>query len=119
MTRRLALLSLLCLWVCSYPTLAEDTSAPQPITYELKFARYADTFDKKTEYVFIIGEIAYRSVDDLKKGISHFTKGSILRWAPGCRRSGDEPLLSSEKEMQAFKTYCESLGIKFILIPSG
>jgi hypothetical protein len=90
-----------------------------PITYEIRFAQFADTFAGKPEYVFIIGEVAFRSVDALKKGIATFPKGSILKWAPSCKRMGGEPLLSSEEDMADFKKYCSSIGIQFILVPSG
>ena len=96
--------------------IAQETA---PMTYEIRFAQYSDSFGGKPEYVFIIGEVAFRSVDALKKGIAAFPKGSILKWAPSCKRMGGEPLLSSIEDMDAFKKYCSSIGIEFILIPSG
>ena len=35
------------------------------------------------------------------------------------RRKGDEPLLSSEQEMEDFKAFCAEKNINFFLIPSG
>jgi hypothetical protein len=90
-----------------------------PITYQLILAQYEDTFGGKPEYVFIIGQTAFRSFEALKKTIAAFPKGSVLKWAPGCVRTGGEPLLSSKEDMDAFKEYCSSIGIQFLLIPSG
>jgi hypothetical protein len=72
-----------------------------------------------TEFVFVIGNSGFRSVASLKKFIGGLPRGSILEWAPGCVRLGNEPLLSSEEEMNAFRLFCEKRGINFVLIPSG
>ena len=92
---------------------ADET--PKPITYHLQTAQYADTFGKAPEYVFVVGGVAYRSLQDLQKAISHFPKGSTLRWAPSCRG----PLGLSEKQEEELKAFCDSCGIKFVHVPSG
>ena len=44
---------------------ADET--PKPVTYHLQTAQYADTFGKTPEYVFVVGEVAYRSLQGLRK----------------------------------------------------
>jgi hypothetical protein len=73
----------------------------------------------QTEYLFVIGNSGFKTVAALKKFIASLPEGTMLEWAPGCKRQGDEPLLSSEEEMEDFKSYCQHKGIKFVLIPSG
>ncbi len=33
----------------------------KPITYHFQIAQYADTFGKKAEYAYVLGEVVYRS----------------------------------------------------------
>ena len=73
----------------------------------------------KTEYIFAIGNSGFKSVESLKQFIGRLPVGSIIEWAPGCERFGNEPLLSSEEEMESFKAFCKEKGMRFILIPSG
>jgi hypothetical protein len=75
--------------------------------------------DKSTEFLFAIGSVGFKSVASLKKFVSQMPPGSVLEWAPGCLRVGNEPLLSSEKELADFKAFCDEKKIKFVLIPSG
>jgi hypothetical protein len=72
-----------------------------------------------TEFLLVIGNSGFRSVPSLKKFIAGLPRGTTLEWAPGCKRMGNEPLLSSEEEMDEFKMFCEERGIRFLLIPSG
>ena len=65
------------------------------------------------------GAIGLKSVTSVKKYLSILPPGSILEWAPGCRRRGKEPLLSSEQDMEDFKAFCAEKNIDFILVPSG
>jgi hypothetical protein len=92
---------------------ADET--PKPVTYHLQTAQYADTFGKTPEYVFVVGEVAYRSLQGLRKAISHFPKGSTLQWSPSCRGPVG---LSPEQEKQ-LKEFCDSHGITFVHVPSG
>jgi hypothetical protein len=98
-----------------------QTSEGKPEKLTLTLAWIADSKNAGSgEYVFVINGLgAYRTLEGLKKYISGLPKGSVLTWAPTCRRMGDEPLLSSSQEMEKFKAFCESCGIGFILIPSG
>ena len=72
------------------------------------------------EYLFVLnGIVAYRTVEGLRNHVKGLPKGSTIRWAPGCCRMGDEPLLSSPEEMRRFRSLCESCGVTLEIIPSG
>jgi hypothetical protein len=94
----------------------EVEKAPLP-KYRMELVYIFD--GDQTEYLFVIGNSGFKTVVALKKFIESLPEGTTLEWAPGCMRQGDEPLLSSEEEMEAFKSYCQEKGIKFVLIPSG
>lgn len=96
---------------------AQEINKQPPAKYRMELIYIFE--GGKTEYIFAIGNSGFHSVASLKKFIGRLPKGSTLEWAPGCDRFGDEPLLSSQKEMEAFKVYCEKNGIHFVLIPSG
>ena len=72
-----------------------------------------------TEFIFVVGHSGFRSITSLKAFVSNLPAGSTLEWAPGCKRFGNEPLLSSEPEMDDFKAFCAERNIDFILVPSG
>jgi len=113
------------LWPCAIllfivlPARAQEIKQPAPeLKYRMELAYIYDT--DSPEYVFVInGVIGCKSVASLKKYLSLLPPGSILEWAPGCRRRVDEPLLSSDEEMEDFKAFCAEKNINFILIPSG
>ncbi len=87
--------------------------------YTMSIACFSDTLSsEKREWIFVLGGVAFRSLDALKEGVSHFPKGSTLTWAPGCKRIGGEPL-ETEAELKAFAEHCAAHGIKFVLVPSG
>jgi hypothetical protein len=91
----------------------------KPENLTMTLARIADA-GEPPQYVFVLnGVVAYRTVEGLKKHLKGLPKASTVTWAPGCCRIGHEPLLSSQDEMKKFKEFCDSVGIKFILIPSG
>jgi hypothetical protein len=71
----------------------------------------------KIEFILVIGQSGFRSVNSLKRYLESWPRGSELKWAPGCSRLGGEPLLSSEQEMRAFRAFLEKRGIKFVLVP--
>ncbi|MBM4046079.1 MAG: hypothetical protein FJ279_13270 [Planctomycetes bacterium] len=98
--------------------LAEETKR-KPENLTMTLAWIADAGEPR-QYVFVIGGVtAYRTVEGLKKRLKDLPKGSTLTWDPGCVRNGGEPLLGSQEEMKKFKEFCESIGIKFVLVPSG
>ena len=98
--------------------LAEEIkSKPENLTMTLAYV--ADAGEPR-QYVFVIGTglVAYKTVEGLKKFVKTLPKGSTLTWAPSCRQGGG-PLLDSEDDMKKFREFCESIGIKFVLVPSG
>ncbi len=114
-TKRYLLMALLMLmpWrVC----VAEETVRP-PVKYELKLVYIFE--GKDPEFIFVVGNSGFKSVESLKRFLGSLPKGSEITWDPGCRRVGKEPLLSSEEDMRAFRLFLEERGIKFILVPSG
>jgi hypothetical protein len=90
---------------------------PASPTYELRLVRIFET--QPTTYIFAVGESGFTSVASLKRFITLIPDGSTLSWAPGCKRDGSEPLLSSQKDMDAFAAHCKKEGVKFVLVPSG
>ena len=98
---------------------ADPTPAsPQAPAFVMSIACFSDTMATKPEWIFVVGGTAFRSLEALKDGITHFPKRSTLTWAPSCLRLGGEPL-STEAELKSFEEHCKTHGIQFILIPSG
>ena len=93
----------------------ENVPPPPKYRMELVYIFEADA----TEFIFVVGNSGFKSVASLKKFLSDLPTGSTLEWAPGCKRIGSEPLLSSESEMEDFKAFCAERNINFILVPSG
>lgn len=95
----------------------EDTRKPRELSMALLFVSDGEEGGK---HLFLInGTVAFKTVKGLKNHLSGQPWGSRLSWAPGCLRYGNEPLLNSEAEMKNFKEFCKSIGIHFVLIPSG
>ena len=67
----------------------------------------------------MIGNAGFRSVDSLKKFWPACLMDQHSSGRPGACGMGKELLLSSEEEMNSFKSFCEENGIRFVLIPSG
>lgn len=112
------------LWFCAIllfivlPAHAQEIEQPQPPPkYRMELVYVFDA--NSPEFVFVIGNAGFKSTASLKKFLSSLPPGSILEWAPGCVRLGNEPLLSSEQEMADFKAFCVERNIDFILVPSG
>ncbi len=100
------------------PAYAQENAQPQSLPkyrMELVYVFDADA----PEFIFVIGNTGFKSVVSLKKFLNTLPAGSILEWAPGCRQIGNEPLLSTEQEMEDFKAFCAEKNIEFVLIPSG
>jgi hypothetical protein len=89
----------------------------EPIKGELRLIYVFD--GPKTEFILVIGQSGFKSVNSLKRYLESWPPGSKLKWAPGCIRLGGEPLLSSEHEMKAFRAFLQKRGINLVLIPSG
>ena len=90
-----------------------------PEKYRLELVRIVESYP--VEYVFAFGKLGFKSVDSLKTFLGTLPAGSIVEWAPGCKQSGDEPLISigQERELAEFRAFCEEKKIEFILVPSG
>ena len=89
---------------------AQEHAQPQPAPkyrMELVYILEADS----TEFIFAIGNVGFKSVASLKNFVGKLPPGSTLEWAPGCIRWGNEPLLSSEQEMEDFKAFCAEKNI--------
>ncbi|HYY59352.1 MAG TPA: hypothetical protein VE842_18630 [Pyrinomonadaceae bacterium] len=114
--KRLLWASVFCLFAW-LPSHAQEVEQPPPPKYRMELVY---VFEGETpESLFVIGHAGFRSVASLKEFVSSLPAGSTLEWSPGCVRMGDEPLLSSAEEMEAFKLFCAEHGIDFILVPSG
>jgi hypothetical protein len=98
------------------PAGADDAREPAELEMQLVYI-FEDRPDPG--YVFVIGQSGFRSVESLKKYLATLPRGTELRWAPGCKRFGGEPLLSSEKDMKDFEAFLSGHGIRFVLVPGG
>jgi hypothetical protein len=107
------------LLICAPMARAQEKQEPRPPRYRMELVWIADGRDDKHEYVFVVGAVGFKTVKGLKDFVAGLPAGSILEWSPGCRRMGDEPLLSSAEELEEFKRFCEEHGVEFILHPSG
>src|SRR5258708_4310738 len=109
----LCLFLILPLWVL-HAHAQENGQSPPPPKYRLELVYIIDA--DRAEFIFVVGNIGFKSVASLKEFLSTLPPGSILEWAPGCLRLGSEPLLSSEQEMEDFKAFCAAKNISFILV---
>jgi hypothetical protein len=73
----------------------------------------------RPDFLFRVGQAGFRSVAALQEHLATWPAGSELKWAPGCEFFGDEPLLSSEADMAAFRAFLAQRQIRFVLVPSG
>jgi hypothetical protein len=87
--------------------------------FELHLVRVFDNPKGKTEYVLVVGDVGFHSVKAFKGFAARLEPGTVLRWAPGCERFGDEPLLSHPKQLEAFQRFAAHHGVKFMLTPAG
>jgi len=72
----------------------------------------------KTE-VFTVDDVKFYSIESLKEFLASQSAGTVVVWDPGCVRIGENPLLSSAKELKDFSQFLEKIHIKFVVIPSG
>lgn len=108
---------LLLLLLFPIPAWAEGDAREQPTKGELQLIYVFE--GPKIEFLFVIGQVGFKSVTALERHLESWAPGSELKWAPGCERLGEEPLLSSEKDMKAFRAFLTKRGIHFTLVPSG
>ena len=105
----------LIIFFISTPILSGENNR-KPEKYELKLIYIFEA--KEPEFIYAIGNSGFRSVEKLKNFLGELPPGSEIMWDPGCLRFGSEPLLSSEKDMKAFRIFLEGRGIKLNIIPS-
>ena len=96
---------------------ARAQSPDEPPVYEMQLVYVSD--GPETEFLFVIGNSGFRSVESLRDFLATRPPGTTLRWSPGCIRLGGEPLLSSESDMEELRSFCAAHQIDFILVPSG
>lgn len=92
-------------------------SDEQPPAYELELIYLFDR--PETEFIFVVGNSGFRTVESLRGFLATRPAGTTLRWNLGCMRLGGEPLLSSETDMESFVAFCREHGIDFVLVTSG
>ena len=106
-------LSILLLLGAMGPALA----AEEPVQRELSLVHVFE--GAQTEHIFVIGAVGFKTVTSLKEHLATWPAGSEIKWAPGCERFGNEPLLSSEKDLADFRAFLAKHGIKLVMVPSG
>jgi hypothetical protein len=87
---------------------------PAPVNVNLDRAVFADSILSTPKYVFVLGGVAYPTVDELKKGIDKLTKGSRIKWSPSVFVYGNEPL-GTEAEVSEFQAYCKERGLRLTI----
>jgi hypothetical protein len=65
--------------------------------------------------VFVIGEDAYRTIEELLDGISKLPRGSSLHLGGSCTR----PFPFTGKDLDAIKRMCESNAVRYVFHPAG
>lgn len=101
------------------PSFADEAVKEEPATYKLQLIYVFEGHPAgEPEYILTTGQVGFKSVDALKQAIANYPKGSTLKWAPSCEVMKGQPL-STQKELDDLKVFCEENGIKFVHIPSG
>lgn len=93
-------------------------SAQQPVPAKKLVLEVAWEPEENLEVIVADG-LRFSSVDTLKKFLDKQPVGTTVVWDPGCVRIGDNPLLSSAREIKDLRAYLEKRGLKFVVMPSG
>jgi hypothetical protein len=101
------------------PAASRATDAQREPSREHRMELTAAFDGTAPRFGFTVDERRFDSVETLKAHLARLPRGSIVVWAPGCKRFGGEPLLSSQRDMEEFRAFLESHGIELNLIPSG
>ena len=91
-----------------------EPKTDEPLTLSITPFYRAETLVTKTEFVFILGNKKYWTVEELKKGILGLPKDTVVDLALGCDRSEGQPL-TKDADVAKFREYCESVGIHLIV----
>ena len=70
-------------------------------------------------YKFVLEGKTFETLEAFKKHLETLPEGTHIRWDPGCKRMGGEPLLNSEEEMRAFEAFLAKEKLRLELVPSG
>lgn len=106
---------------------AHTASDPRPVSAKLEWdwlvqaPRLKLSLEPvKAGWQFVIeGRGTFASVADLRVFLEKQPKGTVLTWDAGCKRSSDQPLLSNEKDLAAFKAFCTAHGLELVMPPGG
>lgn len=93
-------------------------SAQQPVNTKKLVLEVEWDPEENVEVIVAEGQM-FRSVDTLKKFLDKKPTGTTIVWDPGCVRIGNNPILSSVKEVRELKTFLDKRGIKLVLSNSG
>ena len=94
-------------------------NAAMPTTPEIRLDIVPVMDAKPRRFVFVLGGVAYETLDGLKLYVEVMPKENVLVLDPGCHRWGGEPLLESEKDLEDFKAFVKKQGKTLKVIPSG
>jgi hypothetical protein len=110
---------------------AHSAAAPKPVSAKFEWSwltalppASTPRLELRLELVnsvwqFAIAGKALANVAALRAFLEQQPKGTTVTWDPGCRRLGNEPLLSNEKDLAAFKAFCAAHGIELVIKPGG
>jgi hypothetical protein len=91
----------------------------KPFPSTLTIAHLSESGFPGENFYVLNGVAAFRTLEGLKRSLIGHPKGSTLSWAPGCMRSQDETPLDTGINSKAFKAFCDSIGVEFIVEMSG
>ena len=108
-----ASISMLVFSTMSGPVMAQLPDPPPRLTLEVMWEPVTNT------ETFTVDGKKFASVRALKKFLAKQPEGSIVEWDPGCVRIGDQPLLSSKRDMDDFRQFLKKQKLKLVVIPAG
>ncbi len=98
-------------------SIEKNVYSPSPIVYPLKIIYLFET--GKTEFIISAGNVGFKSVAALKEWVAKLPPRTTLELDMMCRHLGNEPLVSSEEELNDFKKFCEEHKIILKIRPAG
>jgi hypothetical protein len=103
------------------PAAISPPSNPVKYKYRLELVSFYDGNPREQMFavVFLGGGVVCRTIDSLKKFIADMPPNSTITWAPSDAGFGGELLLSSPKEMEAFKAFCAEKRVELVIVPGG
>lgn len=95
-----------------------EPKTDEPLTLSITPFYRAETLGMKPEFVLMLGNKKYRTVEELKKGIMGLPRDTVVSLALGCIRWEGQPL-TKDADIAKFREYCESERVGIHLIISG